>query len=114
MRELELTETTDAEIDVREAGPSLVSGPEQRLGVSALAVPEAVGRRDRACDDALQVALVDLACRMSAGADPVREHVGVAIDDHVSLPGPKVNVSAPVSNEILAKGHRTAEKQKAC
>jgi hypothetical protein len=44
----------------------------------------------------------------------VREHVGVAIDDHVSLPGPKVNVSAPGSNEVLANGRQPAEKQKAC
>jgi len=35
MRELELPETADAEIDVGEAGPPFVSGPEQGLGVGS-------------------------------------------------------------------------------
>jgi hypothetical protein len=30
----------------------------------------------------------------------VREHVGVAIDDHASLPGPKVNISVRRSNVL--------------
>src|SRR5205823_11716417 len=76
-----------SEIDVREAGPSLVAGPEQRLGVSALAVAKAEGRRDRACDDALQVALVHLARGMPAGADPVREHVGRSEERRVGKEG---------------------------
>ena len=63
MRELELPETADAEIDVGEAGPAFVSGPEQRLGVGARAVTDAEGRCDRPGDDPLQVALVDLARR---------------------------------------------------
>ena len=88
MREFELPEAADAEIDVGKAAPSFVAGAEQRRGVGARAVADPEGRRDRAGDDPLQVALVDLARRMSAGADPVREHMGMAIDDHVALPGP--------------------------
>ena len=104
MRELELSETADAEIDVREAGPPFVSGAEQGLGVGARAIADSEGRGDRPGEDPLQVALVDVARRMSAGADPVREHVSVAIDDHVSLSGPGVSMVSPGSSGLTVRG----------
>jgi hypothetical protein len=39
----------------------------------------------RPCDHALQVAVVNVARRMSAGAHPMRENMGVAVDDHAVL-----------------------------
>jgi hypothetical protein len=47
---------------------------------------------------------VDVARRMSAGADPVREHVSVAIDDHVSLSGPRVSMASPGNSGLRVQG----------
>ena len=90
VRELELAEAADAEIDVGEPAPARVVGAVQRLGVGARPVARAEGRGRRPRDHALQVAVMDVARRMSAGADPVREHVGVAIDDHAFPSGPDI------------------------
>src|SRR4030095_7657867 len=82
VRELELAEAADAEIDVCQPAPARVIGAVQRLGVGARPIARAEGRGGRSRDHALQVAIMGIARRMSAGADPVREHVGVAIYDH--------------------------------
>ena len=84
VRELELAEAADPEIDVGEPAPACIVGAVQRARVGARPVARAEGRGRRPRDHALQVAVMEVARRMSAGADPVREDVGVAVDDHAS------------------------------
>jgi hypothetical protein len=83
--EFELAEAADAEVDIAQSAPSRVIRTDQRLGVGGRSIAHTIGACHRAGDHALQVFDVQVARRMAAGADPVLNDVGVAVDDHRAI-----------------------------
>ena len=82
MRELEPAIAADAEADILEPRPGIVAVAEQKARLDAHAVANAEGLGGRPRDVLLDVFQMDVDGGMSAGAVPVLEYVGMAVDDH--------------------------------
>src|SRR5204862_209264 len=65
-----------------QSGPGVVALAEQQPGLHPHAVAHPEGFGSRARDVLLDVLQVDVDRGMTAGAVPVLEHVGMAVDDH--------------------------------